>query len=82
MCDNCIDFDFFAFTIRSRRLRITFIFFTTKDTVALNFFSIVGLNLFFPNIATSRFADLYSVITIIVLYLLLLVLFHHRGKRG
>jgi hypothetical protein len=44
----------------------------TQDAAPLNFFSVVGLNLFFPSIVYSPFAGLYSLFATATLYFIIL----------
>lgn len=57
-------------------------FLKTKDSIPLNFFSIIGANLFFPALVTSPFAPLYSFITSIVLYIVIFLFFTHENSRS
>ena len=58
-------------------------FVQTHDEVPLNFFSIVGFNLFFPSLVTMPYAQAYSFVTTLTLYLILFFFFvrNHRNVR-
>lgn len=55
-------------------------FVQTHDMVPLNFFSIVGLNLFFPSLITIPYALVYSFVTTLTLYLILFFFFAHNHR--
>lgn len=54
----------------------------TGDGDPLNFFSIIGFNLFFPQLITSHFAPLYSVAATASLYLIIFFFFTHENRRS
>lgn len=45
-------------------------FFITKDSTPLNFFSIIGLNLFYPEFVSSNLGQLLSYVVSIFLYII------------
>lgn len=53
----------------------------TQDSVPLSFYSIVGLNLFFPYLVTGPFANFYSILTIVIVYCIILFFFNHENRR-
>lgn len=55
-------------------------FLKTGDGVPLNFFSVVGLNLFFPFLVTSPFAGIYSTAAIVSLYTILYFFFSNESR--
>lgn len=54
----------------------------TGDEDPLNFFSIIGFNLFFPQLITSQFAPLYSFIATVSLYLIVFFFFTHENRHS
>jgi hypothetical protein len=56
-------------------------FFTTHDSVPLNFFSIIGLDLFSSSFVTSPLAPLYSSVTTLLLYCGIFYYVHHENRR-
>jgi predicted membrane protein len=56
-------------------------FLKTGDGVPLNFFSIVGLSLFFPVLVTSPFAGLYSTGAVVFSYTALYFFFSNESRR-
>jgi predicted membrane protein len=72
------------FSAVTHLLILAIYFIKTHDDTPLNFFSIIGLDLFFPEIVTSRFSSLFSVITTVVVYSFLYLLFtnknHHKNN--
>jgi hypothetical protein len=53
----------------------------TRDGVPLNFFSIVGFNLFFPTLVTSPYASLYSFVATLTTYSILFFFFTNKNHR-
>lgn len=56
-------------------------FFMTRDSVPLNFFSIIGLDLFFPTSLTSPFSSLASVLVTLGIYCSFYYYFSHDRRR-
>ena len=56
-------------------------FVQTHDAVPLNFFSIVGFNLFFPSLVMSPFANMYSLVATLSIYSILFFFFTHENRR-
>jgi uncharacterized membrane protein len=57
-------------------------FVQTHDSIPLNFFSIVGFDLFFPSLVTSPFATIYSLVATISIYSILFFFFTHENRRS
>jgi predicted membrane protein len=60
---------------------LAFYFLKTNDLVPLNFYSIVGLNLFFPSFVSSSYSSVLSFVTIVALYLFFLYHSAHENRR-
>ncbi|MFA6215624.1 MAG: hypothetical protein WC768_03585 [Patescibacteria group bacterium] len=52
-----------------------------KDIVTLNYFKIIGLDLFFPNIASGVGSQILSMITMLVLYSLFFIFFAKKNHK-
>ena len=60
---------------------LAFYYMKTQDAVPLNFFSIVGLDLFFPALVTSEYAGVFSIVATVGIYVVLFIFFVHENRR-
>lgn len=70
---------FFSALLHMLILAVYFVM--THDSVPLNFFSIIGLSLFFPELATSQFSSLASVLLTVGIYCSFYYYFSHDRRR-
>jgi len=64
--NTLVKFILFSAVLHILLLAIAFVF--KRDLTAVNYFNVVGLNLFFPEIGQGLASQIFSLLTMVVIY--------------